>query len=188
MIIDDEQLIQAVIKGDRESADFLVNKYYKIIYSFVYKLTQDYHISYDLTQEVFIKAIRSIKKYKHQDKLKAWLLAIASNSVKDYFRKESREKLQVYDINLDIEDQCSNNSLEKLEREENKEYLKRAIDALSLDMKEVIMLRYFYNMKISEISKITSTNESTVKTRLRRALKYLNNKLEGGADYEKKAY
>lgn len=188
MMLEDEQLIQAVIKGDRAAADFLINKYYKIIYSFVYKLTQDYHISYDLTQEVFIKSIKSIKKYKHQDKLKAWLLTIASNLVKDYFRKESREKQKNYDISLDIEDYSSDNSLQMLDREENKEYLKRAIDALSLDMREVIMLRYFYDMKISEISKITSTNESTVKTRLRRALKYLNNKLEGGAGYEKKAY
>jgi RNA polymerase sigma-70 factor (ECF subfamily) len=182
----DEQLVKAVIDGDRSSIDLLVSRYYKIVYAYIYKLTGDYHMSYDLTQEVFIKGIRAIKKYKHEDKLKSWMLTIASNLVKDYFRRQKRQKIDWCDNYIDIKEENNiDTSMEALLQQEDNKSIRVLIDTLSLEMKEVIILRYFYDMKISEIAKITSTKEATVKTRLRRALKNLNKKLLGGTINEK---
>ncbi len=65
-----------------------------------------------------------------------------------------------------------------LENQENKKILKKAIDELDSDMREVIILKYYHHLKIREICEITSSKESTVKSRLRRALQYLNQKLQ----------
>lgn len=176
--MDDKALIDKILKGDHTAAEELINKYYKLIYFYIYKIIKDYHTAYDLTQDTFIKAVRNISKYRNDGKFNCWLLTIASNTCKDYFRKNLKISAlpleNINDLNL-----CVDFEGEKiLENQENKKILKKAIDELDSDMREVIILKYYHHLKIREICEITSSKESTVKSRLRRALQYLNQKLQ----------
>ena len=91
----DDELVEEILNGSKAAMDVLVRRHYKNIFSYVYRKTGNYHLAYDLTQEIFIKMMKSIKNYKQQGKFSSWLLKIAVNHCRDYykssdFRKEAR--------------------------------------------------------------------------------------------------
>lgn len=88
----DEELIKEIQSGNQYAMEILVKTHYKLLFSFIYRHIGDYHTSYDITQEVLIKLVKSIKFYKDEGKFKNWLLRIAANSCNDYFRSSSFTK------------------------------------------------------------------------------------------------
>lgn len=86
----DEKLIKELIKGNESAMEILVKRYYDLVYSFIYRNTSDYNTAYDITQDVFIKMMKNIDKYQIENgKFKSWLLKIAVNTTKDYFRSKN---------------------------------------------------------------------------------------------------
>ena len=73
----DDELVEEILNGSKAAMDVLVRRHYKNIFSYVYRKTGNYHLAYDLTQEIFIKMMKSIKNYKQQGKFSSWLLKIA---------------------------------------------------------------------------------------------------------------
>ena len=100
-------------------------------------------------------------------KFQNYLLTIAANTCNNYFKKA---KPTYTDLNaLDIIDD-TNDTLEKVIENENKIEVRRALHSLPDYQKEVIILRFYHNLKIREIAKITKSNIPTVKSRLRQGL------------------
>ena len=181
----DEKLIKELLQGNESAMEILVKRYYDLVHSFIYRNTSDYNIAYDITQDVFIKMMKNIDKYQIENgKFKSWLLKIAVNTTKDYFRSKTyKQKTQSYDIsNQEIEDRT--NVVDILSKKEEAIKIKEAIGNLPKLQREAVILKYYNDLKIKEISYITGENENTIKSRLFNGVKNLK-RLLGGDNYEK---
>lgn len=181
----DEKLIKELLQGNESAMEILVKRYYDLVHSFIYRNTSDYNIAYDITQDVFIKMMKNIDKYQIENgKFKSWLLKIAVNTTKDYFRTNIyKQRKQSYDIsNQEIED--TTNVVDILSKKEEAIKIKEAIENLPKLQKEAVILKYYNDLKIKEISYITGENENTIKSRLFNGVKNLK-RLLGGDNYEK---
>ena len=181
----DEKLIKELLQGNESAMEILVKRYYDLVHSFIYRNTSDYNIAYDITQDVFIKMMKNIDKYQIENgKFKSWLLKIAVNTTKDYFRSKTyKQRTQSYDIsNQEIEDRT--NVVDILSKKEEAIKIKEAIENLPKLQREAVILKYYNDLKIKEISYITGENENTIKSRLFNGVKNLKRFL-GGDNYEK---
>lgn len=163
-------MIKKIQAGDTEAFDTLVRKYYRSIYQFCYRrLNGDADTAADITQDVFLKLLENIQAVRMLGKFQNYLLTIAVNTCNNYFKKE---KPYVDLETLEIVDEADS-SLEKVIRKESQNAVRRAITELPDYQKEVIILRFYYDLKIKEIATITNASVPTVKSRLQQGLKKL---------------
>lgn len=176
----DEKLIKEILKGNESAMEILVKRHYDLVHSYIYRTTNDYNTSYDITQEVFIKMMKNIDKYNlDSGKFKNWLLKIAVNTTKDYFKSKTyKQRNENCDIeNHQIEDKS--NVIDIISKKEEAIKIKEAVENLPKLQREAILLKYYNDLKIKEISTITGDNENTIKSRLYNGIKNLK-KLLGG--------
>jgi len=138
------------------------NKFYNLykdeIFSYAYRILQNYDDAMDVVQEVFYKLYKNLSKID-ENKVKNWLFKVCHNLIIDIFRKQKK----TYDIEEFSE------SIEMKEKFDIEEFLK----ILPPNYREVIILKYIYNYQYSEISQILGINENTLKTWVRRAKEML---------------
>lgn len=183
----DEKLIKEILKGNESAMEILVKRHYDLVHSYIYRSTSDYNIAYDITQDVFIKMMKNIDKYNLENgKFQSWLLTIAVNTTKDYFRSKTyKQRIENYDIeNHQIQD--SSNVIDIISKKEEAIKIKEAVAKLPSLQREAILLKYYNDLKIKEISSITGDNENTIKSRLFNGIKNLK-KLLGGDIFEEKS-
>lgn len=183
----DEKLIRQILKGNESAMEILVKRHYDLVHSYIYRTTNDYNTSYDITQEVFIKMMKNIDKYNLENgKFKNWLLKIAVNAAKDYFKSKTyKQRSENCDIeNHQIEDKS--NVIDIISKKEEAVKIKEAVENLPKLQREAILLKYYNDLKIKEISTITGDNENTIKSRLYNGIKNLK-KLLGGDICEEKS-
>jgi RNA polymerase sigma-70 factor (ECF subfamily) len=181
----DEKLVKEILIGNESAMEILVKRYYDLVHSFVYRNVSDYNIAYDLTQEVFIKVIKNIDKFSFEKgNFKTWILKIAVNTSKDYFKSNVyKQRKEIQDIdNHEIKD--DKNVVDILSKKEETLKIKEAISKLPNLQRQAIILKYYNDLKIKEISNVTGDNENTIKSRLFNGIKSLK-KLLGGGIYEK---
>lgn len=176
----DDELVEEILHGSQAAMDVLVRRHYKNIFSYVYRKTGDYHLACDLTQEIFIKMMKSIKSYKQRGKFGRWLLKIAVNQCRDYykssdFRKEGQRTELPENLSKD-----GGNVWDIFQRKQQRKEVRESIIALPEYQREAIILRFYHDLKIKEIALVTGSKESTVKSRLRQGLEKLKNMLKGG--------
>ncbi|MFB4169605.1 RNA polymerase sigma factor [Virgibacillus sp. JSM 102003] len=179
----DQELIDSIINGNENAMEILTRKYYPNIFSFVYRKMGDKEVAYDLTQEIFIKMIKKIHTYSSKSTFKGWLYTIAANTCKDYWRSlnfKNLSKQSALPGNLKSKFNISH----ILERNEKREEINTAINNLPDYQKEAIILKYFHDLKIKEIAKITGSTIPTVKSRLKQGLGKLAKVLDGGVNHE----
>lgn len=179
MMPTDEELIDEIKSGSQAAMEVLVMRHYKAIFAYIYRRLGDYHLAYDLTQEVFIKMMKAIPTYRSKGKFKNWLLTIATNQCRDYFRSKGfREKEQEQSVINPIADE-KGQVWDLLSKKVEREKVRNAISRLPAFQSEAIILRFYHDLKISEIAVITGAKESTVKSRLHQAGHKLKLYLEG---------
>lgn len=150
-----DKIIAMYIKENQQS-------FYRTAYSYV----KDPDISLDIIHNAVIKAIQKSDTLKNEDYLKTWFYRILINECLMYLRKN---KKVVYLNEIDEYNQTYDYTDEKIDNLD----LYNAIEKLEPNLKTIILLRYFEDMKLDEIAKITNTNLSTVKSRLYKAIKIL---------------
>lgn len=180
----DENLIKEILKGNESAMEILVKRHYDLVHSYIYRNTNDYNISYDITQDVVIKMMKNIDKYNLEEcKFKNWLLKIAANTTKDYFKsntfKQRRESFDVESHQMEDE----SNIIDIISKKEESKKIKEAVEKLPNLQKEAILLKYYNDLKIKEISSLTGDNENTIKSRLFNGIRSLK-KLLGGEIFE----
>lgn len=167
------KLIRQAQKGDTDALETIINHYYDNIFSYLYRNTGDKAIAEDLTQDVFLKLVNALAGYRSVGKFSNFVFTIAVNVRNDYYRK-NKLSIQEYDL-LNVD---AGVDIEKiLIRKDQSSRLKEAIQKLPDAQKDTILLRFFHDMKIKDIAKITSTNPSTVKSRVSNGLKKLKSLL-----------
>lgn len=176
-----ENLIKEILKGNESAMEILVKRHYDLVYSYIYRTTNDYNISYDITQDVFIKMMKNIDKYSVEGgKFKSWLLKIAVNTTKDYFKSNTyKQRSESFDVeNQQIEDKS--NIIDIISKKEEAKKIKEAVEKLPNRQREAIFLKYYNDLKIKEICSITGDNENTIKSRLFNGIRSLKKLLGGG--------
>jgi RNA polymerase sigma-70 factor, ECF subfamily len=137
----------------------------------------------DLVQEVFIKAIKGLDRFKGDAEPKTWLFSIARNVAKDEFRKRKAKMskdTQLVDAIFEINDEDTPESI--AQSNEIKKELYKAIQSLKDNYREVLILRGIEQLSIKETAVILNWSEGKVRTTYHRALKVL--KSEGGLLHE----
>jgi len=174
-IISDAQLVSNYIRGEETALEVLVTRHKQRIYSFIYSKVFDRDISEDIFQDTFIKVIKTLKrgKYNEEGKFLPWVMRIAHNLVIDHFRKNSRMPKFDNSGDFNIFSVISDNSLnaeKSIIKGQVEADVRRLIDELPEDQKEVLIMRMYKDMSFKEISERTGVSINTALGRMRYAL------------------
>ena len=167
-LISDAQLVSNYIRGEESALEVLITRHKQRIYSFIYSKVFDRDISEDIFQDTFIKVIRTLKrgKYNEEGKFLPWVMRIAHNLVIDHFRKNSR--MPKFDNSV-ISDNALNAEKTIIKGQVEAD-VRRLIDELPEDQKEVLVMRMYKDMSFKEISERTGVSINTALGRMRYAL------------------
>ncbi|PFG14480.1 RNA polymerase sigma-70 factor (ECF subfamily) [Bacillus sp. es.036] len=146
----------------------LVDEHSKKIYLLAYSYVQDKGSAEDIAQEVFLKCYKNLKRFRGEASIQTWLYRITVNTAKDHLRKKSFQLLKNPTSFLDNFLRSQSSEQLYIEREENREVLDYVYD-LPRKYREVIVLHYFHEQTVTEVSQALDLNLNTVKTRLSRA-------------------
>lgn len=159
-------------KGDKEAFGIIFEEYFSLILNYIFGRIGIKEEAKDLTEEVFIKALLSIDKYKDKGlPYSNYLMKIATNLVNDFIKKEKRLILKD-DIEIEYKEDF-------LDIEKKKFFLiQKALIKLPIKYQNVLSLKIFEKKKIKEIADILNLNENTIKTILKRGTEKLKKALE----------
>ena len=160
------------IKTNCASFEKLLLQYKSYLYKVAYTYVKDKQVALDILQETSFKAWLNIHTLKDEENFKPWITKILVNTALNYIKKESKV-IYMEDENSIIYSEKSISIEEKLD-------LYDAIDLLKPKYKTVIILKYFDDMKIEDISYVLNTPENTVKSHLKRAKESLSSILKEG--------
>jgi RNA polymerase sigma-70 factor, ECF subfamily len=174
--MDDFSLVQKCIDGDTGAYRHIVDRYKDPIARVIYSMVQSDADVEDLTQEVFIKAYKSLSGFKFDSSLRTWLYRIAVNHTLDYLRKKKLVRI----LSLDGIDEWLLGRLrgttqrtervpEEINRAETKELIDWGLSKLPNDQKSVLVLRELEGMRYDEIAYALGISVPAVKSRLFRA-------------------
>ncbi|MCB1023361.1 MAG: sigma-70 family RNA polymerase sigma factor [Acidobacteria bacterium] len=172
--MDDKELIAIAIGGREETFEELVRRYQRPIVSYVYRMLNDYDLSLDVAQEVFIKVYNSLERYSSDYKFSTWLYRIAHNAAIDHIRRRSGKEQSLETESSDGTYQLQIESPrptpeEDRERSEWRNEIEAVVKCLPSVYRELIVLRHSKDLSYGEISEVTGLPLGTVKNRLFRA-------------------
>ncbi|WP_122640133.1 RNA polymerase sigma factor [Romboutsia sp. Marseille-P6047] len=150
-------------KKEKEVKKYIVDNK-ESLYRFAYTYVRNEDDALDIVHDAICKSLTNVDTLKDIDSIKPWIYKIVANTAIDYIRKNSKYVIGSDDLNL--EESTEYDTYEDID-------LQRALEVLPEKYKDVIVLRYFEDMKISDIAKILDEKESTIKTRLYKALSKL---------------
>ncbi|MGB0981373.1 MAG: RNA polymerase sigma factor [Winogradskyella sp.] len=174
-LIQDATLVSNYIKGDENALSILIERHKQKIYGFIYSKVYDRTITEDVFQDTFIKVIKTLKKgkYNEEGKFLPWVMRIAHNLVIDHFRRNSRmPKFQnAGDFSIfSVLSDASLNAEKNLIKDQVEADVRRVIEELPKDQKQVLLMRMYQDMSFKEISERTGVSINTALGRMRYAL------------------
>ncbi len=174
-VLSDQELIRLYISGDVSSLEELVNRHQRKLFSYIIHLVRDKQLAEDFFQDTFIKVINTLHSgaYNEEGKFLPWITRIAHNLIIDHFRKSKRlpiaESSEDYDVmatlkvfDLNVEDKIITNQIHS--------DLRKLIEYLPIEQKEVLKLRHFHDMSFKDIAMLTDVSINTALGRMRYAL------------------
>jgi len=182
--LNDNLLVQQFIQGDQLALEELVRRHKNRVFTYIVLIVKNQQLAEDIFQDTFIKVIRSLKngKYTENGKFVSWVLRIAHNLIIDHFRKE---KLLNTTSNDDTEIDLLNsqkfaedNIEDRLVYDQITEDVRRLIELLPEDQRQVIIMRHYMGLSFKEIARQTEVSINTALGRMRYALINLRKLIE----------
>jgi RNA polymerase sigma-70 factor, ECF subfamily len=168
---------ESMLDHREQIIDQLMHEYSDDILYLVYTYVKNRTTAEDLTQEIFLKCYEKLDQFNQQSTIKTWVFRIASNHCKDYLRSWHYRKISLSDKIFDYLPSKSKQVEEEIITNGEEEILTNAVMNLPLKYREVVFLHYYEELSLAEISKITTVNINTIKTRLKRAKELLKDKM-----------
>ncbi|GAA3606797.1 sigma-70 family RNA polymerase sigma factor [Flavivirga amylovorans] len=174
-LISDANLVSNYIKGNESALEILITRHKQKIYSFIYSKVYDKDVAEDIFQDTFIKVIKTLKRgsYNEEGKFLPWVMRISHNLVIDFFRKNKRMpkfdnagEFSIFSVLSDT----SLNAEKSIIKEQVETDVRRLVDELPEDQKEVLLMRIYNDMSFKEISDRTGVSINTALGRMRYAL------------------
>ncbi len=170
----DAELIHAYIHGQEQALEVLINRYKDKVYTSIYMLVKDKYLAEDIFQDAFLKMIKTIKdgRYAEQGKFLPWAIRVAHNLCMDHFRR-SRQQIPVtlpdgQDISIFFG--ASDLVADGIEKREVHQSVRKLVEDLPEEQREVVVLRIYADLSFKEISDLTGVSINTALGRMRYAL------------------
>ncbi len=174
--MNDEEAIRRCQRGDSEAFRHVVEQYGRVLYGTAYLMTSDSYMAEDMVQEAFVLAWQGIGSFDIGQPLKPWLVRILVNRVLSHRRRKWVGTTQLVE---GISVAGDRDPMELAEGNESRDELGRALATLSEEHKQVIILRFFNDFSVPEISAVLGCRGGTVKSRLHRALENMRQAMGG---------
>jgi RNA polymerase sigma factor (sigma-70 family) len=177
----DQELVDLYIKGNEPCLEILIARHKKRVFSYIMMVVRDRHLAEDIFQDTFIKVIQTLKRgaYNDEGKFLPWVLRIAHNLVIDHFRRVKRMPLVDAGEDFDIFSVLRQGNVEdKLVKKQIRSDVRKAIEHLPQEQREVLIMRHYMDMSFKEIADTTNCSINTALGRMRYALINLKKSLE----------
>ncbi|MFT3904310.1 MAG: sigma-70 family RNA polymerase sigma factor [Niabella sp.] len=180
----DNELINLFTDGNEHALEPLLSRYKDKLFNTILFIVKDKYHAEDISQEVFIKIIETLKsgKYKEEGKFLPWAMRIAHNLCVDYFRKLKRLPFVKSSVDHEVLDSINSteqNVEEKIITVQNIGKAKDLLEKLPEEQREVIILRHFANLSFKEIAEMTGCSINTALGRMRYGLINLRKLMTG---------
>ncbi len=160
-------------KKDPKYFKYFYDTYYKQVFVFIYRRTDDESLSADITQQVFLKALQNLSKYEYRGfPFSSWLYRIAHNELMQHFRDQNKVRVICVEnsgIAEILEDESSVHEIE------SREMLFKQLQQLKPQDLEIIEMRYFEKRSFKEIGEILHITENNAKIKVHRILERIRN-------------
>ncbi|MGC4100058.1 RNA polymerase sigma factor [Ferruginibacter sp.] len=171
----DQQLIHLYMDGDADALATIVMRYKDKIYTSIYLLVKDKYLTEDIFQDVFIRIIDTLKggRYTDEGKFLPWAMRIAHNMCVDHFRKVKRSPTIKTSDDRDIFEVLNFSEPgadHKMMNGQSHDRIRKMVDMLPDDQREVIILRHYADLSFKEIADLTKCSINTALGRMRYGL------------------
>lgn len=180
----DFELVEEFIKGNLVSIELLINRHKSKVFTYIVLIVKKEQLAEDIFQDTFIKVINSLKagKYKDNGRFLSWVIRISHNLIIDHFRKEKQLNTisnDNYETDLFNSKKMSDKNIEdNLIQDQIETDIRKLIDKLPEDQKEVILLRHYGELSFKEIAQQTDVSINTALGRMRYSLINLRKLIE----------
>lgn len=184
----DQSLVNNYIHGDESALAVLLQRHKRKVFSYIIVTVKNKELAEDIFQETFFKVVNTIKKgqYNEEGKFLPWVLRIAHNLMVDGFRDDKRMPMVKNTIKSDGEEfdifsiipNGEKNAEEQMNQTNTRKDIRKLIERLPKEQREIVMMRYFYDMSFKEISEQTNIGLNTALGRMRYALINLRKMME----------
>jgi RNA polymerase sigma factor (sigma-70 family) len=176
----DMEIISRVLKGDQQVFAELVSRYQNYVFTLVMRITENREDAEEVSQDVFVKAYRSLADFRGDSKFSTWLYTIARTSSITFLRKKRLETVSIDNekTSMQLENRESSFSANTIEQKSRIQMVNEAILLLSADDAQIITLFYKAEQSLEETGKILGMEPNTVKVKLHRARGRLKEKME----------
>ncbi|MEZ4756008.1 MAG: sigma-70 family RNA polymerase sigma factor [Flavobacteriales bacterium] len=174
-LLTEQELVQLYLEGSEKAFEILLHRHKRKVWSHIYLLVRDREIADDLFQDVFIKVVQTLKsgKYNEEGKFLPWVMRIAHNIVIDHFRRIKKMPLARSSDDHDVfatHAQPGKNIEQQLVNVQIDDDVRKLIDHLPEEQREVVIMRTYLNMSFKEIADLTEVSINTALGRMRYAL------------------
>lgn len=172
----DHELVIRFIDGNQSGIELLIHRHKTKLFTYISMYIRDKSLAEDIFQETFLKVINSLRagKYKDNGKFLSWVMRIAHNLIIDHFRKEKQSNMlsnDAYDTDLFNSKKLSDSNIEDIiVKNQIEQDVRKLIDELPDDQKEVVLLRHYAGLSFKEIADQTNVSINTALGRMRYAL------------------
>ena len=179
----DQMLIDAFVSGDKKCIGVLIDRYKDKVYSYILLNVKNPTIADDIFQDTFLKVMSSLRSrsYSEEGKFLPWVMRIAHNLVIDYFRYDRNNGMTSSDDNEYVlnSTSLSDSTVEdRIVEEQIFSDVRKLLDYLPEEQKEVIMLRHYGGLSFKEIADTTNVSINTALGRMRYAIMNLRRLVE----------
>lgn len=175
-IISDNELIIKYLNGNHECLEQLIHRHKQKVFSYILMVVKDSHLADDIFQDTFIKVINTLRTggYNEEGKFIQWVMRIAHNLIIDHFRKSKRlpvvdSRNEDFDIFSVLKD-CDKSIEDRIVTDQIHEDVRALIEYLPDEQKEVLVMRYYYQMSFKDIAEQNQISINTALGRMRYAL------------------
>lgn len=173
----DAELVVRAQTGEPQAFEELVRRYRNDVYGLSYHFLRNREEAWDVSQEVFIKAYRSLGRFRGDAGIKTWLLRIAANHCKDHFKKRRISTVSMDAMPTQDFFPAPSDPGKDLANSELGNAIQQALDSISPKHRMAFVLREFEGMSYKDMAEVMNCSEGTVMSRLHHARKKLQNKL-----------
>ena len=173
--VTDQELIGRYLAGSQSSLEVLIRRHKNRVFAYILMIVKERELAEDLFQDTFIKVINTIRSgsYKEEGKFIQWVMRIAHNLIIDYFRKskriptiENRDDSDIFEkVRIPVE-----SVEERIITEQIHQDVKKLIDYLPKEQREVLVMRHYGDMSFKDIAEVTNVSINTALGRMRYAL------------------
>ncbi len=176
-ITEEHKIIKRCLNGDADQYAVLVDRYSAMVFNVAYRMLGDADIANDMAQDSFISAYTALENFKFGSKFSSWLYRIVVNKCRDHL-KVQKETVDVDEI-AGLVPSRAQTPEQALSSHQTEDMIQKALSALPVDQREVIVLKHIEGLDYGEIEDILCVGASALKVRAHRGREKLKELLEG---------